>query len=129
MSNDNDNSIDWGTVSPQRTLIPVTNDTDIDAEVTAVVYPVDVKPPTRTEALRQAQQMRRDSTTRVDSTDGSLYAQLRRGRTDMWNLYRVVDPLSPTDRPRRFSELQTRNKQAVTAVLDALAPFHGNDTL
>ena len=91
--------------------------------------------PSVREGLKQARDMRRAIRTRLESTDGELYAETIRGRGDKWNIRRRGDNYTGkaeegADRNGRvFGTLETRNRRAVQAVLDALEPFHQGDTL
>ena len=48
-----------------------------------------MKEPTLPEALEQAKQRRAAAVCRVETSDGMLYAETLRGRTDKWHIRRL----------------------------------------
>ena len=97
-----------------------------------------MREPSTREALEQARELREGNRDRVESSDGNLYADRRRTKGSApasWNIRRAGDnnaaqvDCSDAKRGRIFGTLETRNRRAVQAVLDALEPFHRGDTL
>ena len=86
-----------------------------------------MKDPTLEEALTQKQGVDRLSRLRVDSDDGSVWAQTKRGSTTEWNVYRTER--KAFNKTARIGCLTTRNRDVVRAVLNALAPFREKDAL
>ena len=94
--------------------------------------------PTRDTALQERRQLRDEC--RIYSEDRQVYAEPpkppRHGirRLDRWNLKRAGDNKDGQIRrgsakDRSFGTIETRNRAAVQAVVDALAPFHRGDAL
>ena len=63
----------------------------------------------------------------LTSAGGQLAARCVKGRTDKWLIRKVGSHRGKL--AKAFATLETRNKRAVQAALDALEPFHVGDTL
>lgn len=84
--------------------------------------------------LRQQREFRNGQRQYVGERMGDApWAQTIGKRSDLWALYTKTATMSAMDkpqwRPKKVGEIQTRNKQAVRKVLDALSPFIESESL
>jgi hypothetical protein len=84
--------------------------------------------PTETEALKQSTNLARAAELTVYSDDGAVYALARKGSTQEWNIYADSAGYRKSRR-RKIGSFSTRNRSALKAMLNVLAPFHSADTL
>lgn len=77
-------------------------------------------------ALKLNRAVKAAAQTIIWSEDGNVYAASVRGRTNDWN---VRLSRGAGCRDQTIAKLTFRNKGAIKAVVDALAPFHRADTL
>ena len=84
--------------------------------------------PTENEALKQVTNLARAAELMIYSDDGAVYALARKGSTQEWNIYAELAGYR-RQRRKKIGSFSTRNRSALQAMLNAIAPFHEADTL